>query len=75
MKRFVITQQIKGKYVIPVIKTLEFNSPKKLGSYCADNGSLWVTLDDGVNIFKDETLAKTQLNNLISELFGITIGE
>ena len=69
MKRFVIVAKKRGAYVVPVIETRDFNSPKKLGSYCAEDGSLWVSLNDGERIFEDESLAKIQLSTLIGDLF------
>ena len=69
-KRYTIVPKVKGKFIIPVIQTRYFDSPKKLGSYCADNGTLWTSLDDGERIFEDEELAKLKLQELISYLFG-----
>lgn len=69
MERFVIVPKTKGDYIVPVIKRLSFDSPKELGSYCANDGSLWVSLNDGKHIFEDEAQAKIQLGNLIDELF------
>lgn len=69
-RRFVIVPKRKGEYVIPVIETRTFDSPKFLGSYCSDKGDLWTTLNDGVRIFEDESLAKSALNKLIHELIS-----
>ena len=73
MKRFVITAKSKEirfiKFVVPCIKELQFNSPMKLGSYCANDGSLWTSLDDGKSIFEDENKAKDRLAEIIQELF------
>jgi hypothetical protein len=72
MKRFIIIPKKKGKFVIPVLETREFNSPKKLGSYCASDGSLWTTLDDGENIFENEESAKRQLRKVVTELYSLS---
>jgi hypothetical protein len=69
MKRFVIVAKRKGDYVVPVVETREFTSPKKLGSYCAEDGSLWISLYDGVKIFEDEAEARTVLNKILQHLF------
>jgi hypothetical protein len=70
MKRHVIVSKKKGEYTIPVIETREFLFPKKLGSYCAEDGSLWVSLNDGKTIFEDESLAKIKLQETLRDLFG-----
>jgi hypothetical protein len=70
MKRFVILPERKGKYIIPAIKELFFNSPKgRDGYYCADNGMLFKSLNDGQHIFADEIIAKNKLQELIKDLF------
>jgi hypothetical protein len=73
MKRFVITAKSKEirfiEFVVPSIKELQFNSPMELGSYCAHDGSLWTSLDDGKSIFEDENKAKDRLAEIIQELF------
>jgi hypothetical protein len=70
MKRYVLVTKQKGKYTIPVIETREFYYPKRLGSYCADDGSLWVSLSDGKSIFEEESLAKIKLQETLRDLFG-----
>lgn len=55
--------------MIPVIEERYFNSPFFLGSYCADNGTLWVNLDDEKNIFKNKKDAENRLQEVIKELF------
>lgn len=71
MKRFVIVPKRVGEYCIPVIEIRTFNSPKWLGAYCADNGSLWPTLDDGKNIFENESDAIKELQKLRESLYSI----
>ena len=71
MKRFVIVSKRKGPYIIPALETREFNYPKKLGSYCAENGELYTSLDDGKRIFEDESKAKIKLDEIIKALFSM----
>jgi len=68
-KRFVIVAKRRGDYIIPVIETREFACPKKLGSYCAEDGSLWTSLDDGKKIFASETEAANKLADILRDLF------
>jgi hypothetical protein len=70
MKRFTIVSRDKGNYTIPVIEKRSFDSPFYLGSYCADNGSLWTSLDDGKHIFTNEEDAKNRLKEIIADLFA-----
>ena len=62
MKRFVIRPKACGgfnRFVLPTIETLDFSFPIKFGGYCANDGSLWSSLDDGKWIFKTEIKAVT----------------
>ena len=68
-KRYVIVPRRKGKYIIPVIEERVFNSPMRFGSYCAEDGTLWTSLNDGVHIFEDQILAKNKLTEVIEQLF------
>ncbi len=72
MKRFAIVTQVKEighyRFVIPVIKTLYFTSPKRMGAYCADNGTLWTEIDDGKWIFADKEKAEMRLTEIMEEL-------
>ena len=74
MKRYAIRSKQKEigyiKFAVPVIEVLHFNSPFFLGSWCADNGTLWPCLDDGKNIFENENEAKERLAEIIKELFA-----
>lgn len=70
MKRFTIVSRKKGNYTIPVIEERSFDSPFFLGSYCADNGSLWTSLEDGKHIFEKKEDAENRLREIIEELFA-----
>jgi hypothetical protein len=74
MKRYAIRSKQKEigyiKFTVPTIEVLHFNSPFFLGSWCADNGTLWTCLDDGKNIFENENEAKERLAEIIKELFA-----
>ena len=70
MKRYAITEKRKKGYIIPTIAELFFDSPFHLGSYCASNGSLWVSLDDGKSIFKTKAEAEARLQEIITELLS-----
>lgn len=58
-----------GCYVIPAVKVLEFNSPKSLGAYCADDGSLWTELESDY-LFKREQDALKRRDEIIKEIFS-----
>jgi hypothetical protein len=70
MKRYTISTKIKGEYRLPVIKERIFNSPFRFGAYCADDGTLWTSLDDGKNIFKTYDEAYDRLQEIIKELLA-----
>ena len=72
MKRFAITVKYKEivyiRFAVPAIKVIYFNSPKSMGAYCADDGTLWVRIDDDKYIFADEEKAKARLAEIMQEL-------
>jgi hypothetical protein len=68
--RYTIESKKIGNYIIPCVKTRVFFSPKRLGAYCADNGSLWTSLNDGKSIFEDEQAALEKLEEIKKSLFG-----
>lgn len=67
--RYTLESKKIGQYIIPCVQTRVFLSPKRLGAYCADNGSLWTSLDDGKTIFSDKTAALGKLEEIKKSLF------
>lgn len=67
--RYTIESKKVGDYCIPCVKTRVFQFPKRLGAYTADNGSLWVSLDNGKTIFSDKTAALEKLEEIKNSLF------
>lgn len=67
--RYTIESKKIGKYIIPCMQTRIFSSPKRLGAYCADNGSLWTSLNDGKTIFEGKDAALEKLEEIKKSLF------
>jgi hypothetical protein len=66
--RFTISEKRKGNWVVPAVSRRVFDSPKRLGSWCADNGSLWTSLNDGKTIFESEDEACRKLREIQLDL-------
>lgn len=58
-----------GCYVIPAVKALEFIYPKRLGAYCADDGSLWTELESNY-LFERKQDALNQRDEIIREIIS-----
>lgn len=68
--RYTIESKRVGEYYIPCVRTRVFQFPKRLGAFTADNGSLWLSLDDGKAIFSDKSAALEKLEEIKKSLFA-----